>query len=78
MERHALQADGLGNSDLSIFRKFRFLEDKVLELRVEMFNATNSPTWNRPVAQLDSPNFGRIFSTRSIERQIQLALKIHF
>ena len=57
MERHAVQGDGLGNLDLSIFRKFRFLEDKVLELRVAMFNATNSPTWNRPVAQLRQPEF---------------------
>ena len=78
MARHALQGDGLGNLDLSIFRKFRFGESKVIELRVEMFNATNSPTWNRPTAQLDSVNFGRIFSTNSTERQIQLGLKIHF
>ena len=78
MERHALQGDGLGNLDLSIFRKFRFDEDKIIELRIEMFNATNSPTWSRPNAQLDSVNFGRIFGTSSIERQIQMALKIHF
>jgi hypothetical protein len=78
MDRHALQGDGLGNLDLSIFRKFRITESKIVELRIEMFNATNSPTWNRPTAQLDSPNFGRIFSTRSTERQIQLGLKLHF
>ena len=78
MERHALQGDGFGNLDLSIFRKFRIKETKIIELRVEMFNATNSPTWNRPTANLNNPNFGRIFSTRSIERQIQLGLKLHF
>ena len=50
MERHALQGDGFGNLDLSIFRKFRIKESKIIELRVEMFNATNSPTWNRPVS----------------------------
>ena len=41
-------------------------------------NALNHPTYNRPTAQLDSPNFGRVFNTRSTERQIQLGLKIHF
>ena len=76
--RHVFQGDPYANLDLSIFRKFRFLEDKILELRVEMFNATNHPTWNRPTAQIDNPNFGKIFSTRSTERQIQLGLKIHF
>ena len=78
MARHALQGDGRENLDLSIFRKFRIRESKILELRIEMFNATNSPTWTRPVAQLDSPNFGKIFGTQSIERQIQLGLKFHF
>ncbi len=76
--RHVFQGDPYANLDLSIFRKFRFLEDKILELRVEMFNATNHPTWDRPTAQIDNPNFGKIFSTRSTERQIQLGLKIHF
>ncbi len=78
MDRHALQGDGFANLDLSIFRKFRITESKVIELRAEFFNATNHPTYNRPTAQLDSPNFGRVFSTRSTERQIQLGLKFHF
>lgn len=76
--RNVFSGDRYSNLDLSIFRKFRFLEDKTIELRVEMFNSTNHPTWNRPNAQLDNPNFGKIFSTRSTERQIQLGLKIHF
>ncbi len=76
--RNVFNGDSFANLDLSIFRKFRFLEDKIIELRVEMFNATNHATWNRPNAQIDNPNFGKIFQTRSTERQIQLGLKIHF
>ena len=76
--RNVFNGDNFANLDLSIFRKFRFLEDKIIELRVEMFNATNHATWNRPNAQIDNPNFGKIFQTRSTERQIQLGLKIHF
>ena len=76
--RHVFQGDPYANLDLSIFRKFRFLEDKILELRVEMFNATNHPTWNRPTAQIDNPNFCKIFSTRSTERQIQLGTEDPF
>ena len=70
--------DSFANLDLSIFRKFRITEDQIIELRVEMFNATNHPTWNRPTAQLDNPNFGKIFSMRSTQCPIRLGLKIHF
>ena len=76
--RHGLMGDSFANLDLSIFRKFRITESQIVEFRVEMFNATNHPTWNRPDANLNSPNFGKIFSTRSTERQIQLGLKYHF
>ena len=72
--------DGVANFDLSIFRQFPFGEGKMVEFRVEFFNAFNSPAYNLPNANLSSTAFGLVTSTLATipERQIQLGLKIQF
>jgi hypothetical protein len=76
--RNTLRADWIKNFDLSLFREFPITESKRLEFRGELFNAFNITTWGTPVAVLNNPNFGRVLSTRSTPRQIQLALKLYF
>ncbi len=76
--RNRLRADPFKNLDLSLFREFPFAETRRLEFRVNAFNFTNTPTWGIPLQDINNPNFGRIFSTRSTERQIQLSLKFYF
>jgi hypothetical protein len=76
--RNRLRADSSQNLDFSIFRVFPIGETRRFEFRADMFNLTNSPTWGTPAREFSDPNFGRISSTRSTERQIQLALKIYF
>jgi len=76
--RHSLRGDGLVNLDLSLFRRFPVAEDKSFEFRFEVFNGTNTPTWGLPVTNFNNTNFGRIFSTRSTERQMQFGLKFLF
>jgi hypothetical protein len=78
LARDSLRADRFQNVDFSIFREFPIRETKRFEFRADMFNLTNTATLNIPVNDLSQPNFGVITSTRSTERQIQLALKLYF
>lgn len=48
-----------------------------MQLRAESFNVLNHPNFGLPVADLNSPNFGRIFSAGP-PRLMQLAVKIMF
>jgi len=65
--------------DLSLFKDFPFGESKSLQFRAEAFNVTNTPTWGIPVNDLNNhAQFGSITTTRSIERQLQLSLKLYF
>jgi hypothetical protein len=61
-----------------VFRDFPFSERRKLQFRAEAFNVTNTPTWGIPVNDLNRPTLGTITSTRSIERQLQLSLKLYF
>ena len=77
--RNSLRADWFKNVDLSLFRDFPFTEKRKLQFRAEAFNLTNTPSWGIPVNDLNNPKqFGSITSTRSIERQLQLSLKLLF
>src|ERR1700682_5773055 len=64
--------------DMSLFRSFPFAEKRKLEFRAEAFNILNHPTLGNPNGTFNNANFGKITSTRSTERQLQLALKLIF
>jgi len=76
--RNILRTDNLTNLDLSLFREDRIREGIRLQFRVELFNSLNHPTFGQPVALFTSPQFGRVTSTASTARQIQLGLKLIF
>jgi len=76
--RNSLRADWFKNLDLSLFKDFPLGEKRSLQFRAEAFNVTNTPTWGIPVNDLNLPTLGQIKSTRSTERQLQLALKLYF
>jgi hypothetical protein len=76
--RNALRADSYYDLDLSAVRDFPFKERKRLQFRVDMFNVTNHPVWGTPVNDYNNPQFGKILSSRSTARQIQLAMKFLF
>jgi hypothetical protein len=61
--RNNFSGPGLGNLDLSIFRKFDVTERAKLEFRVESTNLTNSPAFGNPNLTLGDANFGRITGT---------------
>ena len=61
--RNAFNGPGLGNLDLSLFRKFELTERVKLEFRAESTNFTNSPAFGNPNLTLGDANFGRLTGT---------------
>ena len=65
-------------ADFSIFKDF-VINTQRLQLRLEVFNITNTPSFAVPDGGLGSATFGRITSTgNNIPRQFQFAAKYLF
>lgn len=64
--------------DFSVFKSFQITERIRSEFRGEMFNLTNSVSFNIPNSNFQAANFGRLEFQRNNPRQVQLALKLYF
>jgi hypothetical protein len=64
--------------DLSLFKDLRVRGAARLQLRVEGYNVTNTPSFGNPNGQLGSPAIGTINSTLGTPRQLQFAAKLLF
>ena len=64
--------------DSSVVKNFSISEGHQLQFRFEAFNVTNHPNWDTPGLNLDRPDFGKIRSTRTAMRELQIALKYIF
>ena len=65
--------------DLSLFKDVALTGAAKLQLRVEVYNVTDTPSFANPNASLGAPGFGSITSTgNSIPRQAQFAAKLLF
>ena len=81
---------GIFEWDGSLLKNFNFTERKYLQLRFEVFNATNSPNFGDPglalaanqtvngIAVPGTGSFGQISSLRTPMRELQLSLKLVF
>lgn len=78
--KNILDGPGEKAADLAIRKTFSITERKRLEFRAEFFNAFNHPVFAQPDNFItDGPGAaGVITSTVLPQRQIQLALKLHF
>ena len=82
--RNTLIGPGLATTDLSLNKRFDVGSDAKVQLRVEIFNVFNRPNFalpsQRTVLTGTGPvgSAGRITSTTTSARQIQLGLKIAF
>jgi hypothetical protein len=76
--RNLLTGPGLVNLDFSLFKDFAIRERAKFQLRGELFNSLNHPSFSNPAAVLGSPTFGNINGTSNTNRQIQLAAKLTF
>ncbi len=65
------------NVDVSLVRTFRLTTATRLQFRAESFNILNHANFGLPVSDLNSANFGRIFSAAP-PRLMQFALKVMF
>jgi hypothetical protein len=74
--RNPLRGPGYRNLDLGVTRRM-VSESSALELRVEVFNATNTPPLGAPNTTVGSAAFGTITSAGD-PRVVQLAVKFVF
>lgn len=85
-----LRGPGVANIDLGIFREFRLTEKVGMQFRTEAFNATNTPHFNNPGANVSNlrlnsdgtvsalGGFTEITGARPDERQVRFGLRITF
>ncbi|HEX4999591.1 MAG TPA: carboxypeptidase regulatory-like domain-containing protein [Terriglobia bacterium] len=89
--RNALRGPGFSNLDLALAKAHPISDTARIQIRLEVFNATNHPNFNLPTnpsllaAVLPIPvpapgatSFGVISSTASSERQIQFGLRLEY
>ncbi len=75
--RNPVRGPGYRNLDLAVIRRVMLPATSSLELRVEVFNATNTPPLGAPNGVFGSAGFGSI-TTAADPRVIQLAAKFIF
>jgi outer membrane receptor protein involved in Fe transport len=84
--RNTLTGPGLINVDLSLIKSFALPSSKTLQARLEAFNVLNRPNFAVPSGRIAftnaagdvAPNWGRITSTVTTSRQVQLGMKYLF
>jgi len=72
------RAPSYQNLDAALSKAFTITGEKQLAFRADFFNVLNTTSLAPPSNSTSSSNFGQITSTVSVERQIQLALKLTF
>jgi hypothetical protein len=75
--RNIIRAPGLVNLDIGAQKIFQITERVRAQIRIESFNATNTPALGAPNATVGSPTFGQITSAGAA-RENQASLKILF
>jgi len=73
--RNVITGPGLAAWDTSLQRQARLGERANLVFRVDFFNLTNHPNFDRPGLIVGTSNFGRVSSAEN-SRQIQFALRV--
>ena len=75
--RNPIRGPGYRNLDLAVIRRVPLAGTRALEVRGEVFNATNTPMWLAPNTTVGSAGFGTITSAGD-PRVVQLAVKVLF
>jgi outer membrane receptor protein involved in Fe transport len=87
--RNIIRGPGYVNLDMGLIKFIPIKNDMRAQLRVEVFNLTNTPHFALPVLRMSDPAFGKITHTRNstnfgstatsfANRMIQLAVKLEF
>lgn len=75
--RNLVEAPGLRNLDLAMYKVFRLDETRYFQLRGEFFNASNTPFFGAPGGTLGLADFGVVDSAADA-RIIQIGMKFYF
>ena len=76
--RNSLRADGIANLDIGIVKNTRFVNGQNIQIRIEMFNATNTRNFGIPDGRINSANFLNQWATNGGNRRIWAALRYTF
>ncbi|HEX6186587.1 MAG TPA: TonB-dependent receptor [Pyrinomonadaceae bacterium] len=76
--RNILRADGIGNLDFGIIKNTRIGENTRLQLRADMFNATNTRNFGIPTAAVSSGAFLNQWTTNGGNRRIIVGARLVF
>jgi hypothetical protein len=76
--RSVLYGPSTKNWDLSVQRRFKLYESKSLAIRVDGFNAFNTPNFSTPNAAIGGSNAGKILSTVNDNRDLQASATLNF
>ena len=74
----ALVSPSVDPLTLAVNRSFRTFEGQHLDIRLEVFNALNTPQLSAPGGSQGSSSFGVVSSTKIDNREMQLAVKYQF
>ena len=75
--RDILRTDSLNGANISLYKRWPFLETRHIELHGEFFNLLNHPSLGYPSDVVGTAQFAKVSNTRNSGRQVQLAVKIH-
>ena len=75
--RNVVQGPGLANVDVSVLKDIGLGDEATLQLRVEFFNALNTPGFLNPNVFFGTPGFGRVLAARD-GREVQFGAKLIF
>ncbi|HLJ46136.1 MAG TPA: TonB-dependent receptor [Bryobacteraceae bacterium] len=73
-----VRGPGTHNLDFSLYKDLAFKERYHLQIRGEAFNLTNTPEFDNPDTNLQSPTFGHILTQRNTPRQLQVSMRFAF
>jgi hypothetical protein len=76
--RNILRADGIGNLDFGIIKNTRIGETTRLQVRADMFNATNTRNFGIPTATVISGSFLNQWTTNGGNRRIIVGARLVF
>jgi hypothetical protein len=74
------RSPGIRNADMALFKHVSFTETRYIQLRLEAFNVTNTPTFATPHMTVGATNFGVIdtYAGGRGPRELQVAVKFYF
>ncbi|MGH9627919.1 MAG: hypothetical protein ACRD7E_06215 [Bryobacteraceae bacterium] len=75
---NTLRGPGQWTFDLGAYKNFRIGESYQFQFRSEFFNVFNNVNLGMPVSTVTAGGFGRILSTSTPPRVIELGLKFRF